>query len=772
MEKHVMANVCRGCVAAVTLSLSLAITTTHAQVLINPGFESGSGLYTNTDPNPPEPNSTVTTAAVGWVQFSDAIRISTNESCSSETAHSGAYSLQCSGPSVLNGDGSVGASFAQQFITTGVTNGQVWVLNGWGLTPSCDEMSDTPISFASFGALQIQFYDATGTNAVGGAITSTPLYAPNDPTAGHVGMNPDQWYSCTVTATAPSGASQVAFNAMHIGDENELGSIYWDDLSVANLGVPPPPPPSATNQFQAAIQSGNEICWATVAFASYQAQYSDDNVNWTNIGSLLPGDGTSNCVFATVHKYYRVQAYVTSGGANQFSNPSFETGAASNADPNAAGWVQFNDAFRTSTNTTGSALTAHSGAYAMKTYGPFEAYQDESGAYQSVAASAGQNWRLTGYCLNWANDPLSGPNSYNAGESSYGVGQLLFMDNTGGTGNVLLAVDGPHYGTDVQFPLNQWQFFEVDGTAPAGTVNVRAQVAHVGYAANAGSVYYDDVTLYQPSSGSPTLTAFTSQPAVQVAWPTTAPTSNSTVDVQLQTIGNLMQGLPIIPATTSNLLLNPSFEPGIAGAPNATPNDEPGCTNTAETACGGWLGWNNWTSPWSFFYTQKITTKDGVQCAKTYSGPNGGVYQSVAATPGEEFKATAWFVNSSTDPMAGAETADLRLIFHDAANGGGDTLQTTVSSSVVSTSTTHDVWTQLSVSAFAPAGTVSVTLMGFFQDPGNAGGAMFMDDASLIGTTYGNWQDIGPIYPGTGTTNTLVDLVSTNASKFYRVTTQ
>ena len=62
--------------------------------------------------------------------------------------------------------------------------------------------------------------------------------------------------------------------------------------------------------------------------------------------------------------------------------------------------------------------------------------------------------------------------------------------------------------------------------------------------------------------------------------------------------------------------------------------------------------------------------------------------------------------------------------------------------------------------------------MGFFNDPGYAGGSMFMDDASLIGTTYGNWQDIGPIYPGTGNTNTLVDLVSTNTSKFYRVTTQ
>ncbi len=767
MEKRIVANVCRQCVATIALSLFIGVTA-HAQVLTNAGFELGSGLYTNTDPSPI--TAAISTAAVGWVQFNDAQRISITDACSSEIAKSGSYAMQCAGPSVLNGDGSVGASFARQFITNGVSPGQVWELDGWALTPSCDPMSDSPIGFSSFGCLQIQFWDFTGTNQVGGGITSASLYAPDDPN-GNTGISVDTWIPVSVTATVPPHASQISFLVMHVGDSTDSGSIYWDDVSVTNYGVPFVPP-GVTNYFQTGIVGGNQICWPTVAFASYQAQFSEDNVNWTNIGSLLPGDGNSNCVFASLHKYYRVQSYVTSGGANSFANSSFETGAASNTDVNAASWVQFNNALRTATNANGTALTSHGGAFAMKTYGPFLPYQDASGAYQSFPTSPGQNWRLTGYCLNWQGDPLRGPNSYGGQETSYGVGQLLFMDTTGGTGNVLLAVDGPHYGTTTVFPLNQWQFFEVDGTAPAGTVNVRAQVSHVGYAANAGSVYWDDLTVYQPSSSSPTINAVTAQTAVQVSWPTTAPTSNSTINAQIQSIGNMLLAAPVRPQATTNLLKNPSFEPGIDGSPNAASADLSMSTPTVTTN-GPWLGWCNWAgSPWSAFYTQRTSAEDGVQLAKTYGGINAGVYQSVAATPGEIFSATAWFENLGSDAMQGVETADLRLIFHDATNGTGNTLATIVSPTVVSTATTHNVWQQLAVSAIAPSNTVSVTLMGFFNNPNNNGGSMFMDNASLVGTTYGNWQNVGPLYPGNGTTNTLVDLVGTNATKFYRVITQ
>src|SRR5580704_13989181 len=73
-------------------------------------------------------------------------------------------------------------------------------------------------------------------------------------------------------------------------------------------------------------------------------------------------------------------AAAITANANSLLNAGFESGAASNTDPNAANWVQFNDAFRTSTNATLFPLTAHSGAFAMKTYGPFNALPDASGA--------------------------------------------------------------------------------------------------------------------------------------------------------------------------------------------------------------------------------------------------------------------------------------------------------------------------------------------------------------------------------------------------------
>jgi hypothetical protein len=97
---------------------------------------------------------------------------------------------------------------------------------------------------------------------------------------------------------------------LHVGQNGVLGSIFFDDLSVTNTGVappPPPPPPIVTNQFQAVIQKGNQVCWLTVSNTSYQAQSSDDNANWTDFGSRMPGDGTTNCAFGASHKFYRVQ---------------------------------------------------------------------------------------------------------------------------------------------------------------------------------------------------------------------------------------------------------------------------------------------------------------------------------------------------------------------------------------------------------------------------------------------------------------------------------
>jgi len=177
---------------------------------------------------------------------------------------------------------------------------------------------------------------------------------------------------------------------------------------------------------------------------------------------------------------------------------------------------------------------------------------------------------------------------------------------------------------------------------------------------------------------------------------------------------------------SANLLTDPSFEPGIASAPSAGSGDVPMST------AGPWAGWNNWVAPYSAYYTQSVVPEDGVQVAKTFSGPNAGIYQYVAATGLDSYTASAYFENSSTDPMQAGETDDVRMIFFSGPNGTGSALDTEVSSAVVSNANPADAWTQLSVTAPAPAGTASIQWMAFFNNPNYAGGSMFVDNASLV----------------------------------------
>ncbi|MGD0462148.1 MAG: autotransporter-associated beta strand repeat-containing protein [Tepidisphaeraceae bacterium] len=188
-------------------------------------------------------------------------------------------------------------------------------------------------------------------------------------------------------------------------------------------------------------------------------------------------------------------------------------------------------------------------------------------------------------------------------------------------------------------------------------------------------------------------------------------------------------------AKAQNLLLDPGFEAGIDGAPDASSGDVPMSTS------GPWSGWNNWLGPYSGYYASSVddglTARTGTQMGKTFSGPNGGIYQDVAVTAGDSYTASAWFDNSSTanggiDLLNGPETDDVRMIFFSGPSGTGNGLGTYVTPVPVSDLTPTDTWTQLSVTATAPAGTVSVQWMAFFNNPGYSGGALFVDDASLI----------------------------------------
>jgi len=166
-------------------------------------------------------------------------------------------------------------------------------------------------------------------------------------------------------------------------------------------------------------------------------------------------------------------------GTNLLLNPGFESGAGATA----SNWAQFGDAYRTGTNTT-SLFTALSSSNSMKVFGPFNTGLGEAGAYQNISgASAGQVWQFSGFGFNWSGDAMTNT-------TAYGAAQLLFLD---ATNNPIQVSQSQHF--DSNTPLDQWQYFQVTGTAPAGTVAVQARVSHFGKAGIAGSVWWDELSL-------------------------------------------------------------------------------------------------------------------------------------------------------------------------------------------------------------------------------------------------------------------------------------
>lgn len=287
MEKRAMTIVFRACIVMTVFVVSAV--TINAQTLNNGGFETGGGWYTNTA-NP----TMITTAAVSWVQFNNALRVATNDLpvSSAVTAHSGAWSMKCFGDTTWIGEG------AYQVISNGVSAGQQWVLSTYGMTPSSDPLTNSaPINNGwAFGLLQIAFQSSNGTSL--GSVNAPHITGSNTLL--------DTWQFTTVTAVAPSGAAKVLCYVFELGfGAGSSGSVFFDDVNLVNLNAP-----IITNVYHETIIGGNQICWFTSTNANYQPQSSPNNVTWSNVGGLIPGDGTTNCTFDAIGlpstRFYRV----------------------------------------------------------------------------------------------------------------------------------------------------------------------------------------------------------------------------------------------------------------------------------------------------------------------------------------------------------------------------------------------------------------------------------------------------------------------------------
>ncbi|HUJ09336.1 MAG TPA: hypothetical protein VL171_04860 [Verrucomicrobiae bacterium] len=758
--------------------------------LINPGFELAGTNYVFTDG---VGNILTNKEPLVWTVFNLGFRTSTNSpalvdyedpdyfyvypgisnSAAPITAHTGAFSARAFGPFDATCCGKAGLyQMITNTLSSPVTNNQIWVMSGYGLNWSGDPLNSMdPLvgDGGNFGLIQIEFFDPAG-NALG------------DPVDGpHLGTNTtlDTWISCSVTGVAPFGTSQIRFYVAHVGMSGALGSIFWDDVSITNVGyvAPPTRPPLEP----AAIQAGVQVCWPTVVNTSYQPQYSDDNVNWANIipstaaQQLLPGDGTSNCVFSTSHKYYRVRQQP--GTVASLSNPGFESFTPPTTNQ-PDGWTLFNNAYRSLTNSptsptpgTGFGITVHSGEASLQTYGPFGAELDASGAYQDLTASAGQNWRLTGYCLNWQNDRLVGSNGF-------GVAQIQFLDNTGGTGNVLQVVEGSHYGTDVPAPLDTWQFFEVDATnAPTGTTKVRAQVLHVGQVGDIGSIWWDDLAIYQPI-GSLSTAISTNKPAVQIYWPTAPPSNGVSYEVQ----ACATPGFPD-PVIVGNVLANAGFEDNAVSNANDT-----GTINM----------WNTGGLGAKFTSSYPKPTHSGIGALKLQDTEGGGnppvAWQGafgslnpIPASPGQVWDFSGYMYNWSLEnPLSGSSYGLLKIVWNDAS---GNTLQPLAAGSDTNlignpvtgtyagiesthiTSSSLDRWIFSNCRGTAPPNTAYVQVLPILVGTGGNCVLRF-DDVALTTNLYVlPVQNLGPVYPGIGSTIQVSDPIGSNLQKFYRIYT-
>lgn len=781
MEKRTMANVCRGLVGVIAISITAL--SAHAQI-INPGFESAGTNYIFPDNGDGSFPLITNVSAAGWniIAESYVTRDSTNSpqgptyedinafdypgltnTASSVTAHSGSYALRAFGPFT---NGCCLGSGVYQIITSNqyaaISNNTILVLNGSVLNWSGDPMTDNGPGVTGFGEIQI-IYEKTNGEAIAGGTYLGP----------QVGTNAtlDTWISCSVTGQAPLGTAQVAVYCLHVGMSGASGSCFFDDLSITNIGTGATPVGNVTNNYQAVIQTGNQICWPTASTSSYQAQYSDDNVNWTSIGSLLPGDGTTNCTFALPHKFYRVQAFVTSAPPNLLTNPGFET---TTDGVNATGWTEFNGGVLVTTNA--SPLVIHSGVYAMSASANVPGSIVGGGAYQDVAATPGQPYRLTGYLYNWQNSRMTGPNRF-------AVAQIAFLDSTNG---VLQLNESPHYGNGAQLPVNQWVYFEVDGTnAPANTAKARVYIMFVGEFGtvgifDSGNAYYDDLTLYQPSGGAPSTILPTVQSSVNVVWPT-SPIAEGNTDYQIQSVTNL-----IIPASPppANVLLNPGFEIGAisndAGCNTVVPPD------WVNQSSGGFSGEGDSGGPANPTSCYPVHSGIGVLYQSGNNNPP-VTYQTYPASPGQvwQYDAYGFVCQTVCGQVPNSDFRGLlKIVWNDintnalqpvasdpALIGSQDVGQYPgiTSSPQLSSGSAPDTWIPMEAQATAPPGTAFIQ---FFNITVGSGGMLFDDEVGLqvTNSTPTGWQNLGPVWAASGVTNQIADPITTK-QKFYRVTT-
>ncbi len=162
-------------------------------------------------------------------------------------------------------------------------------------------------------------------------------------------------------------------------------------------------------------------------------------------------------------------------------------------------------------------------------------------------------------------------------------------------------------------------------------------------------------------------------------------------------------------ASAQNVLVNPGFESGLSG----------------------WTTFGN-------VFAEPITPRTGNGVAKmfgTFSGGFGvsGLFQSFPANPGETWTMSAFFRHNTGDAMIGnGPTASNWVVTKFEFRNAADQTISFAESAPFDGRNATDIWTPTSASGTAPAGTVSVWAFFLYLQPQFDGGAVLIDDASLV----------------------------------------
>jgi hypothetical protein len=198
-------------VVGMTAALALTSTTAQANLLIDPGFESGA-------PGQPNPIPLPGGAGGGWAVFNGAAYAN----AAAETGQWGLSSSQAPGQAW---------NFAASYqIISGVIAGQQYTLTADFMTPT--GITEAPGGYIP-AVIQLTYFNAAGTDLgtveTGGAGALAAQYMPTG-----------TWQTGTVTATAPVGAVYVApyLAFMENGTQTGTDTLYYDNGTLTLVPEP------------------------------------------------------------------------------------------------------------------------------------------------------------------------------------------------------------------------------------------------------------------------------------------------------------------------------------------------------------------------------------------------------------------------------------------------------------------------------------------------------------------------------------------------------